>query len=215
MFKRIFNILFAFINNIFNTIERGSPMTMLAAEKEKTLKEINKINVILSESYALIEKFKRDVVEYKKIKEENIKITKFHIKNNDNEKAALYAKEIKNIDIKINNNDEQIELMGKQMEELNDNKKRMKMDINYKIGKIKQLYLETEMVETKNKMYNINTNLSNECLANENLNKIEEILIERKDKALGYSKLVLKDEPIIDVEETNKIIDEFKIKYEK
>jgi phage shock protein A len=190
MLKRLGRLLRGFLSLFITGLEKQNPRALIEEEKENLRAQIAKFNDNLATHAGFIEKLIRQSKELEaREKELTAKITA-NIKVGNRSVAGQMALELQTVK-------SQLEEIRQQMTEAEDTYKKLVksrdvavQEAQAKIEKLKRLLSETEMMEAQAELQEMATGMiSSIGGSGDTLNRVEEYLNERHDKAAGRSRV--------------------------
>ncbi len=190
MLRRLGNLVRGFLSLFISGIEKANPEALIAAEKENLRKQIALFNDNLAQHAGFVERLMRQIKNQEKQEEELAAKTAAHLKLGHNKVAGQYALQLKELKAQLAENREQLELAEKTYEKLIKSRDVSVREAQQKIEKLSRMISETEMLEAQAELQEMATGMiSSVGGSGDTLNRVEEYLNERRDKAAGRARV--------------------------
>ena len=190
MFKRLANLIKGFLSLFISGLERENPRALIEAEKENLRKQIGIFNDNLASQAGFIERLMRQVKNLEQKEKELTARIAANLKAGNRGVAGQMALELQTVK-------EQLEENRQQMVAADDTYKKMvkARDVSVreaqeKIEKLKRLISEAEMMEAQAELQEMAKGMiTGVGTSGDTLNRLEEYLNERRDKAAGRARV--------------------------
>ncbi|HEX3043933.1 MAG TPA: PspA/IM30 family protein [Bacillota bacterium] len=190
MFKRIANLLRGFLGLFVTGLEKSNPKALIEVEKENLRAQIAKFNDNLATHAGFVERLIRQIKDLEaKEKELTAKITA-NVKVGNRAVAGQMALELQTVKGQLEENRQQMNMAEETYKKLVKSRDVAVQEAQAKIEKLKRLLSETEMLEAQAELQEMATGMvSSIGGSGDTLNRVEEYLNERHDKAAGRSRV--------------------------
>jgi len=191
MFKRIATLLRGFLGLFITGLEKSNPRALIEAEKENLRVQISKYNDNLATHAGFIEKLMRQIKDMEqKEKEMTAKITA-NIKVGNRAVAGQLALELQNMKSTLEENRQQLVTSEETYKKLIKSRDVVVQEAQAKIEKLKRLLSETEMLEAQAELQEMAAGMIGSIGGSgDTLNRVQEYLEERRDKAAGRARVL-------------------------
>ena len=190
MLRRLGNLVRGFLSLFISGIEKANPEALIAAEKENLRKQIALFNDNLAQHAGFVERLMRQIKNQEKQEEELTAKTAAHLKLGHNKVAGQYALQLKELKAQLEENREQLDLAEKTYAKLIKSRDVSVREAQQKIEKLSRMISETEMLEAQAELQEMATGMiSSVGGSGDTLNRVEEYLNERRDKAAGRARV--------------------------
>ena len=201
MFKRIANLIKGFISLFISGVEKQNPRALIEAEKENLRSQIARFNDGLANHAGFIERIFRQV---KNLEEKERTLTAkiaANIKAGNRTVAGQMALELQTVKSQLEENRQQLVMAEETYQKLLKSRDVSIQEAQAKIEKLKRLISETEMMEAQAELQEMATGMISEIGGSgDTLNRVEEYLQERRDKAAGRARVASSTIDIKEVE---------------
>jgi len=171
MFSRIANLFRGFLSLFISGLERQNPRALIEAEKENLRAQIARFNDNLANHAGFCERLLRQVKNLETQEREYAAKAAANLKVGNRNAAGQYALQLKTV-----------------KEQLDENRKQL--EAAEQIEKLKRMMTETEMLEAQAELQEMATGMvSSIGSSGDTLNRVEEYLTERRDKAAGKARV--------------------------
>ncbi|HLC15499.1 MAG TPA: hypothetical protein VJL89_04665 [Thermodesulfovibrionia bacterium] len=186
MFKRLMNLFRGFLGLFITGLEKTNPKALIEVEKENLRKQIAQFNESLASHAAFVERLMRQVKLLEKNEQQlTAKITA-NIKAENRSIAGQMALELKTIQEQLQENREQLTAAEDTYKKLLKTRDVSVQEARNKIEKLKMMISEAEVLEAQAELQEMATGMISELGGSgDTLNRLEEYLQERRDKAAG------------------------------
>ncbi len=190
MFQRIKNLFKGFVSLFISGVEKANPRALIEAEKENLRRQIARFNENLANHAAFEERLLRQVKNLEKQEKELAGKTAAHLKLGHRKVAGQYALQLKNVREQLAENRTQLEQAKGTFEKLVKSRDVSVRDAQEKIETLKRMLTETQMLEAQAELQEMATGMiSSIGGSGDTLNRVEEYLNERRDKAAGRARV--------------------------
>jgi len=190
MWKRIANLLKGFIGLFVSNVERQNPQALIEVEKENLRTQIARFNDNLATHAGFIERLMRQVKGLEQKEKELTARTAAHIKAGNRSVAGQLALELQTVKDQLEENRQQIIAAEETYKKLVKSRDVAVQEARAKIEKLNRLISETEMMEAQAELQEMASGMiSSIGGSGDTLNRVEEYLNERRDKAAGKARV--------------------------
>jgi len=201
MFKRLANLLRGFFGLFITGLERSNPQALIEVEKENLRKQIARFNDNLATHAGFIERLMRQIrnLEYRE-KELTARIAA-NIKAANRGMAGQLALELQTVKEQLEENGGQLAAAEETYKKLVKSRDVSVEEAQAKIEKLRRLLSETEMMEAQAELQEMAAGMITSVGGTgDTLNRVEEYLEERRDKAAGRARVLASSLDVKDVE---------------
>ncbi len=190
MFKRLMNLIRGFFSLFIKGLESTNPEALIEAEKENLRTQISRFNESLAQHAAFTERLMRQVKTLSaKDKELTAKITA-NLKAGNNKVAGQLALQLQTVKQQLEENQSQLEIAEKTFKDLEKSRDVAVREAQMKIEKLQNLVSETQMHEAQAELQEMAKGMiSGIGSGGDTINRVTELLEERRDKAVGRSRV--------------------------
>lgn len=190
MFKRLMNIIRGFFGLFIKGLESSNPEALIEAEKENLRNQISRFNENLANHAAFTERLMRQIKTLSaKEKELTAKITA-NIKAGNKRVAGQLALQLQTVKSQLEENQQQLEIADKTFKDLERSRDVAIREAQHKIEKLQALVSETEMLEAQAELQEMAKGMiSGIGGSGDTVNRVTELLHERRDKAAGKARV--------------------------
>lgn len=190
MFRRLANLIRGFFSLFISGLEKQNPRALIEAEKENLRKQISQFNDNLATHAGFVERLMRQIKELeKKEKDLTAKIAAY-IKVGNRRIAGQMAMELQTVKSQLEENRVQVETADKTYKNLVKSRNVAVTEAKAKIEKLKRMISEAEMMEAQAELQEMASGMIGEIGGSgDTLNRVEEYLSERRDKAAGRARV--------------------------
>jgi phage shock protein A len=190
MFKRIANLFRGFLSLFVSGIEKSNPRALIEAEKENLRQQIATFNESLANHAAFVERLMRQVKNLESKESELAAKAAANLKVGNTKAAAQYALQLKTVKEQLDENQRQLEGSEETYKKLVKTRDIAVKDAQAKIDSLKRMLSETEMMEAQAELQEMAQGMITEIGGSgDTLNRVEEYLTERRDKAAGRARV--------------------------
>jgi phage shock protein A len=190
MLRRLGNLLRGFLGLFVSGLEKANPAALIEAEKENLRKQIAVFNDNLAQHAGFVERLMRQIKTQEKQEQDLAAKTAAHLKLGHNKVAGQYALQLKELKAQLEENRAQLEMAEKTYEKLIQSRDVSVREAQQKIEKLSRMISETEMLEAQAELQEMATGMITSVGGSgDTLNRVEEFLNERRDKAAGRARV--------------------------
>lgn len=190
MLKRLANLLRGFIGLFVSNVERQNPEALIEVEKENLRAQIARFNDNLATHAGFIERLMRQVRNLEQKEKELTAKTAAHIKAGNRAVAGQIALELQTVKDQLEENRQQLVAAEETYKKLVKSRDVAVQEAKAKIEKLSRLVTETQMMEAQAELQEMATGMiSSIGGSGDTLNRVEEYLNERRDKAAGKARV--------------------------
>jgi len=190
MFSRIANLFKGFLSLFISGLERQNPKALIEAEKENLRKQIARFNENLANHAGFAERLLRQVKNLEAQERDLAAKAAANLKVGNRNAAGQYALQLKTVKEQLDENRKQLETAEDTYKKLVKSRDVAVRDAQEKIEKLKRMMTETEMLEAQAELQEMATGMiSSIGGSGDTLNRVEEYLTERRDKAAGRARV--------------------------
>ncbi len=201
MFSRLANLIKGFLSLFISGLERSNPQALIEAEKENLRKQIARFNDNLATQAGFVERLGRQVKILEQKERENTARIAANLKAGNREIAGQIALELQTIKTQLEENRQQLVLADETYKKLIKSRDISVQEAKNKIEKLKRMMTETEMLEAQAELQEMAAGMiSSIGGSGDTLNRMEEHLEERRDKAAGRARVAASGVDTKDVE---------------
>ena len=201
MLKRIANLFRGFIGLFVSSVERQNPQALIEVEKENLRTQIARFNDNLATHAGFIERLMRQVKNLEQKEKELTAKVAAHIKAGNRAVAGQIALELQTVKDQLEENRQQIVAAEETFKKLIKSRDVAVQEARAKIEKLSRLISETEMMEAQAELQTMASGMIDSIGGSgDTLNRVEEYLNERRDKAAGRARVASSSIDVKDVE---------------
>jgi phage shock protein A len=201
MFKRLANLVRGFFGLFISNVEKQNPQALIEVEKENLRAQIAKFNDSLATHAGFIERLMRQVKGLEQKEKELTAKTAAHIKAGNRAVAGQIALELGTVKEQLEENRQQIVAAEETYKKLIKSRDVSVQEARAKIEKLSRLITETQMMEAQAELQEMASGMiSSIGGSGDTLNRVEEYLNERRDKAAGKARVASSSIDVKDVE---------------
>jgi phage shock protein A len=190
MFSRIANLFKGFLSLFVSGLERQNPKALIEAEKENLRAQIARFNENLANHAGFAERLLRQVKNLEAQEREYAAKAAANLKVGNRNAAGQYALQLKTVKEQLEENRKQLEAAESTYKTLVKSRDVSVRDAQDKIEKLKRMMTETEMLEAQAELQEMATGMVTSIGGSgDTLNRVEEYLTERRDKAAGKARV--------------------------
>jgi len=190
MFSRIANLFRGFLGLFISGLERQNPRALIEAEKENLRQQIARFNENLAGHAGFCERLLRQVKNLETQEKDLAAKAAANLKVGNRNAAGQYALQLKTVKEQLEENRKQLEAAEGTYQKLVKSRDVTVRDAQEKIEKLKRMMTETEMLEAQAEMQEMATGMIGSIGGSgDTLNRVEEYLTERRDKAAGRARV--------------------------
>jgi len=190
MFSRIANLFKGFLSLFISGLERQNPKALIEAEKENLRVQIARFNENLANHAGFAERLLRQVKNLEAQERDLAAKAAANLKVGNRNAAGQYALQLKTVKEQLDENRKQLEAAESTYKKLVKSRDVSVRDAQEKIEKLKRMMTETEMLEAQAELQEMATGMVTSIGGSgDTLNRVEEYLTERRDKAAGKARV--------------------------
>jgi phage shock protein A len=190
MWARISNLFKGFFSLFISGLERQNPKALIEAEKENLREQIARFNDSLATHAGFAERLMRQVKKLEKQERELAAKAAANLKAGNRAVAGQYALQLKTVKEQLEENRQQLEAAEATYKKLIKSRDVSVKEARAKIETLKRLLSETEMLEAQAELQEMASGMiSSIGGSGDTLNRVEEYLDERRDKAAGRARV--------------------------
>jgi len=190
MWRRISNLFKGFLGLFISGLERDNPKALIEAEKENLREQIARFNENLATHAGFAERLMRQVKNLEKQERELAAKAAANLKAGNRAVAGQYALQLKTVKEQLEENRQQLEAAEETYKKLVKSRDVSVKEARAKIETLKRMLSETEMLEAQAELQEMATGMiSSIGGSGDTLNRVEEYLNERRDKAAGRARV--------------------------
>ena len=201
MFNRVMKLIKGFLSLFISGIEKANPRALIEAEKENLRAQIARFNDSLATHAGFVERLMRQIKSLEQKERELTARIAANLKAGNRAVAGQMALEFQTVKAQLEENRKQLELAEETYKKLLKTREVAVQEAQAKIEKLKRLLTETEMMEAQAELQQMATGMISEIGGSgDTINRVEEYLQERRDKAAGKARVAADQISIKDVE---------------
>lgn len=190
MFARLGNLIRGFLSLFISGLEKANPKALIEAEKENLRKQIARFNDNLANHAGFVESLMRQIRNQEKQEQELAAKAAAHLKLGHRKTAGQYALQLKGIREQLEENRAQLEQAEQTYKQLVKARDVSVREAKAKIESLKRMLTETEMLEAQAELQEMAQGMITSIGGSgDTLNRVEEYLSERRDKAAGRARV--------------------------
>jgi phage shock protein A len=190
MWRRISNLFRGFLSLFISGIEKSNPKALIEAEKENLRKQIARFNDNLATHAGFIERLMRQIKTLEKQEQDLAAKAAAHLKLGHRGPAGQYALQLKGVREQLVENQEQLVQAEATYKDLIKARDISVREAKQKIESLKRMVTETEMLEAQAELQEMAQGMITSVGGSgDTLNRVEEYLTERRDKAAGRARV--------------------------
>jgi len=201
MFKRLGTLIRGFFSLFISGLERENPRALIEAEKENLRNQISRFNDNLATHAGFVERLMRQIKSLEAKEKELTARIAANIKVGNRAVAGQMAMELQTVKQQLEENRQQLVAAEETFKKLVKTRDVAIQEAQAKIEKLKRLMSETEMLEAQAELQEMAKGMIGEIGGGgDTLNRVEEYLNERRDKAAGRARVASTSIDIKEVE---------------
>jgi len=190
MFQRLANLVRGFLSLFISGIEKANPRALIEAEKEHLRQQIGRFNDSLANHAAFVERLMRQVKNLETMERDLAAKAAANLKVGNRAAAGQYALQLKTVKEQLEENRKQLEGADETFKKLVKTRDVAVRDAQAKIESLKRLLTETEMMEAQAELQEMAQGMITSIGGSgDTINRVEEYLTERRDKAAGRARV--------------------------
>jgi phage shock protein A len=190
MFKRLANLLRGFFSLFISGLEKSNPRALIEAEKENLRQQIARFNDSLANHAAFVERLMRQIKNLETQEREYAAKAAAYLKVGNRAAAGQLALQLKTVKEQLEENRGQLVAADETFKKLVKTRDVAVRDAQAKIDSLKRLLTETEMMEAQAELQEMAQGMITSIGGSgDTINRVEEYLHERRDKAAGRARV--------------------------
>jgi phage shock protein A len=190
MFDRIATLFKGFLSLFITGLEKSNPKALIEAEKENLRHQIARYNDNLANHAGFVERLMRQVKNLESQEKDLASKAAAHLKVGNRGAAAQYALQLKTVREQLLENQEQLQTAEETYEKLVKSRDVLVSEARAKIESLKRMISETEMLEAQAELQEMAQGMVTQIGGSgDTLNRVQEYLEERRDKAAGRTRV--------------------------
>ena len=190
MFRRLANLFRGFLGLFITGLEKGNPKALLEVEKENLRKQISRFNDNLANNGGFCERLLRQVKNLENQERELSAKAAAHLKAGNMAAAGQYALQLRTVKEQLDENRSQLTDAEKTYKDLEKARDVSVTEARAKIEKLSRMISETELLEAQAELQEMAAGMVGSLGGSgDTLNRVEEYLTERRDKAAGRARV--------------------------
>jgi phage shock protein A len=190
VFQRLANLIRGFLSLFISGLEKSNPRALIEAEKETLRQQIARFNDSLATQAGFAERLLRQVKNLEQQEKELTARTAANLKAGNRGVAAQLALQLQTVKQQLEENREQLKIAEDTYQKLVKSRNVSVQEAQAKIEKLKRMLTETEMMEAQAELQEMAQGMiSTIGGSGDTINRLEEYLSERRDKAAGRARV--------------------------
>jgi phage shock protein A len=190
MFRRLGNLVRGFLSLFISGLEKANPQALIEAEKENLRRQIARFNENLANHAAFVERLMRQIKNLEAQEKEYVGKAAAHLKVGNRAAAGQLALRLKTVKEQLDENRQQLEGAEGTFKKLVKTRDVAVTEAREKIESLKRMLTETEMMEAQAELQEMAQGMiSSIGGTGDTINRVEEYLSERRDKAAGRARV--------------------------
>jgi phage shock protein A len=190
MFRRLGNLIRGFLSLFISGLEKANPRALIEAEKENLRRQISRFNENLANHAAFVERLMRQIKNLEKQEKEYASKAAAHLKIGNRAAAGQLALRLKTVKEQLEENRQQLEGAEDTYKKLVKTRDVAVAEAREKIDSLKRMLTEAEMMEAQAELQEMAQGMiSSIGGTGDTINRVEEYLTERRDKAAGRARV--------------------------
>ncbi len=190
MFQRLMNIVRGFFGLFISGLEKANPRALIEAEKENLRAQIARFNDNLATHAGFVERLTRQIKNLEKQEGDLVGKTAALLKMGHRQQAGALALQLKGVREQLEENRGQAKAAEQTFQKLIKARDVSVREAQKKIETLKQMLSETEMLEAQAELQEMATGMiSSIGGSGDTLDRVNEHLTERRDKAAGRARV--------------------------
>jgi phage shock protein A len=190
MFQRLTNLLRGFLSLFISGLEKSNPRALIEAEKENLRQQISRFNDNLANHAGFVERLLRQIKNLEKQETELAAKAAANLKVGNRAAAGQYALQLKTVREQLEENRQQLQAGEETYQKLIKTRDVAVRDAQAKIESLKRMLSEAEMLEAQAELQEMAQGMIGQIGGSgDTLNRVEEYLAERRDKAAGRARV--------------------------
>ncbi|MCP4217852.1 MAG: hypothetical protein GY765_24635 [bacterium] len=197
MFKRIGKIFKGLAGIFVSDLEKANPRALIEVEKENLKKQLVRYNENLVTHAGFIERLKRQIKDLEKKEKETAARISANINVGDRATAGQLALSLQTVKSQLDENLEQMVTAEETYTQMTNARDASLKEAKEKIESLTRMITETEMMEAQVELQEMASGMMTEIGGTtDTLDRVENHLLERRDKAAGRSRLATGNVPV-------------------
>jgi phage shock protein A len=190
MFRRLGNLIRGFLSLFISGLEKANPRALIEAEKENLRRQISRFNENLANHAAFVERLMRQIKNLESQEKEYSGKAAAHLKIGNRAAAGQLALRLKTVKEQLEENRQQLEGAEDTYKKLVKTRDIAVAEARQKIESLKRMLTEAEMMEAQAELQEMAQGMiSSIGGTGDTINRVEEYLTERRDKAAGRARV--------------------------
>jgi len=190
MFKRLANLFRGFLGLFITGMERANPKALLEVEKENLRKQVARYNENLANHAGFCERLIRQVKNLENQERDLSAKAAAHLKAGNTAVAGQYALQLRTVKEQLDENRQQLTDADKAYRDLEKARDVSVNEARAKIEKLSRMISEAELLEAQAELQEMAASMIGTIgSSGDTLNRVEEYLTERRDKAAGRARV--------------------------
>ncbi len=190
MFRRLGNLIRGFLSLFISGLEKANPRALIEAEKENLRRQISRFNENLANHAAFVERLMRQIKNLESQEKEYSGKAAAHLKIGNRAAAGQLALRLKTVKEQLEENRQQLEGAESTFQKLVKTRDVAVAEARDKIESLKRMLTEAEMMEAQAELQEMAQGMiSSIGGTGDTINRVEEYLTERRDKAAGRARV--------------------------
>jgi phage shock protein A len=190
MWARIKNLVTGFFSLFISGLEKENPRALIEAEKENLRKQIARFNDSLATHAAFCERLMRQIKNLEQMERDLTAKAAANLKVGNRQAAGQYALQLKTVKEQLDENREQLKNAEETYKKLVQSRDIAVKDAQDKIEKLKRMLTEAEMLEAQAELQEMAQGMiSSIGGSGDTVQRVEEYLTDRRDKAAGRARV--------------------------
>lgn len=201
MWRRISNLFKGFLGLFVSGLEKANPKALIEAEKENLRQQISRFNDALATHAGFVERLMRQIKNLEQKEKELTARIAANIKVGNRAVAGQLAMELQSVKSQLEENRAQLVAAEETYKKLVKSRDVSVQEAKAKIEKLNRMMTETEMLEAQAELQEMAAGMIGAIGGGgDTLNRVEEYLEQRRDKAAGRARVASSSVDIKDVE---------------
>lgn len=190
MFARLATLFRGFLGLFISGLERQNPKALIEAEREALREQIARFNENLANHAGFLERLLRQVKTLESQERDLAAKAAANLKVGNRNAAGQYALQLKTVKDQLEENRAQLQAAEDTYKKLVSARDVSVREAQAKIEKLKRMISETEMLEAQAQLQEMASGMIGSIGGSgDTLNRVEEYLTERRDKAAGRARV--------------------------
>jgi phage shock protein A len=190
MFARLATLFRGFLGLFISGLERQNPKALIEAEREALREQIARFNENLANHAGFLERLLRQVKTLESQERDLAAKAAANLKVGNRNAAGQYALQLKTVKEQLEENRSQLQAAEDTYKKLVAARDVSVREAQAKIEKLKRMISETEMLEAQAELQEMASGMIGSIGGSgDTLNRVEEYLTERRDKAAGRARV--------------------------